>query len=78
MSFLVLVQGYALFRGPLVSITEGAAVGLAVGTGVTVGAYVLEHRVAAWSTRRAREREAVESPRGEGKDVPSRSNEKGE
>jgi putative flippase GtrA len=55
LAFLALVQGYALFVEPLVTITEGAAVAFAVGVGTTVGAYVLEHRIAAWSARRAAE-----------------------
>ncbi|NGM68187.1 hypothetical protein G6M89_04035 [Natronolimnobius sp. AArcel1] len=52
MAFLVLVQGYALARGPLVSITQGAGVALLVAAGSAAGAYVLEHRVAAWSAQR--------------------------
>ncbi|WP_245724160.1 hypothetical protein [Natronorubrum texcoconense] len=52
MAFLVLVQGYALFVESLVSITQGAFVAVIVGSGTAIGAYLLEHRVAAWSARR--------------------------
>ncbi len=53
MVFLVLVQGYALVVEPLVSIGQGVAVAGLVG-GMTAGsAYVLEHRIAVWSARRA-------------------------
>ena len=64
MAFLVLVQGYALFQEPLVSITQGAAVAVLVGLGAAGAAYLLEHRVAAWSARRA---QAVERD-GDGED----------
>ncbi|MCU4751038.1 hypothetical protein OB919_03420 [Halobacteria archaeon AArc-curdl1] len=53
MSFLVLVQGYALLREPLVSIMQGFSVAVVVGIGTAAVAYVLEYRVAAWSARRA-------------------------
>ncbi|RQH02049.1 hypothetical protein [Natrarchaeobius oligotrophus] len=53
MAFLVLVQGYALVVEPLLSIAQGAAVALAVGLATAASAYVLEHRIAAWSARRA-------------------------
>ncbi len=55
MSFLVLVQGYALYDGPLVSIGQGALIAFFVGLGAAASAYVLEHRVAAWSAQRALE-----------------------
>ncbi|WP_293032110.1 hypothetical protein [Natronococcus sp.] len=53
LSFLVLVQGYALFVEPLVSIAQGALVAALVGIGAGVGSYLLEHRIAAWSNQRA-------------------------
>ncbi|MDG5819095.1 hypothetical protein [Natronococcus sp. A-GB7] len=53
LSFLVLVQGYALFVEPLVTITQGALVAVLVGIGAGIGSYLLEHRVAAWTSRRA-------------------------
>ncbi|OVE83981.1 hypothetical protein [Natronolimnobius baerhuensis] len=53
MAFLVLVQGYALVVEPLVSITQGAGIALLVAAGTAAGAYVLEHRIAAWSAQRA-------------------------
>ncbi|MFP8952033.1 hypothetical protein ACLI4Z_03535 [Natrialbaceae archaeon A-arb3/5] len=53
MAFLVLVQGYALVSGPLVSIAQGAAVALGVGLVTAASAYALEHRIAAWSARRS-------------------------
>lgn len=55
LSFLVLVQGYALLVEPLVTITQGVAIAFLVGIGAAGGAYLLEHRVAAWSARRASE-----------------------
>ena len=55
MSFLVLVQGYAVLREPIVSIIQGVAVALLVGAGAALGAYLLEYRVADWSARRAME-----------------------
>ena len=55
LSFLVLVQGYALLVEPLVTITQGAAIALLVGVGGAGGAYLLEHRIAAWSARRVSE-----------------------
>ncbi len=61
MSFLVLVQGYALLSGPLVTIGQGAALAVAVGTVTTGCAYTVEHRVAQWATARALEAEATES-----------------
>ncbi|MCU4740986.1 hypothetical protein OB955_13200 [Halobacteria archaeon AArc-m2/3/4] len=54
MSFLVLVQGYALLEEPLVSITQGFVVALTVGVGTAGAAYVLEYRIAAWAARRRR------------------------
>ncbi len=53
MTFLVLIQGYAVLREPLVSLTEGAVVAVVVGVGTGIGAYALEHRVATWAARRA-------------------------
>ena len=55
MTFLVLVQGYAVLVEPLVTIVEGAAVALLVGTGAAASAYVLEYRIAEWAARRAQE-----------------------
>ena len=55
MTFLVLVQGYALLREPLVTITQGAAVAALVGVATAGSAYALEHRIAAWSARRVGE-----------------------
>ncbi len=52
MSFLVLLQGYALYDGPLLSLAHGVAVAIPVGLGAAIGAYVLEHRIAAWTARR--------------------------
>lgn len=57
MTFLALVQGYALYDGPLVSIGQGAAIAFLVGAGAAACAYLLEHRVAAWSARRATPKE---------------------
>ena len=65
MTFLVLVQGYALFVEPLVSITQGGAVAVLVGVATATSAYTLEHRVAAWSARRAMDE--TESHSGDGK-----------
>ncbi|RQG94468.1 hypothetical protein [Natrarchaeobius chitinivorans] len=53
MAFLVLVQGYALLRSPLLTIGQGGALAIAVGLAAAGIAYVLEHRIAAWSARRA-------------------------
>ncbi|WP_306053533.1 hypothetical protein [Natronococcus wangiae] len=55
LSFLVLVQGYALLVEPLVTISQGAVIALFVGIGAGGAAYLLEHRVAEWSTQRASE-----------------------
>jgi hypothetical protein len=55
LTFLVLVQGYALLVEPLVSIAQGGLIALLVGCGAAGGAYLLEHRIAAWSARRASE-----------------------
>ena len=65
MTFLVLVQGYALFVEPLVSITQGGAVALFVGVATATSAYTLEHRIAAWSARRVTDE--TESHGGDGK-----------
>ncbi|MEY7848788.1 hypothetical protein AB7C87_06235 [Natrarchaeobius sp. A-rgal3] len=65
MAFLTLVQGYALVVSPLVTIVQGAAVAILVGL-VTAGcAYLLEHRVAAWSARRTQG--GTDSHGGDGK-----------
>ncbi|ELY47475.1 hypothetical protein [Natronorubrum sulfidifaciens] len=53
MAFLVLVQGYALVVDPLVSIVQGVVVAGLVGALTAGSAYVLEYRIATWSTRRA-------------------------
>ncbi|WIV67801.1 hypothetical protein [Natrialbaceae archaeon AArc-T1-2] len=53
LSFLVLVQGYALFAGPLVSIGQAGAVAVLVAVGTGVSAYALEYRIATWAARRA-------------------------
>ncbi|AXR77102.1 hypothetical protein [Natrarchaeobaculum sulfurireducens] len=68
MAFLVLVQGYALFVEPLVSITQGGAVALLVGVATATSAYAVEHRVAAWSARRA-----MDEPRSHDGDGKSKS-----
>ncbi len=65
MAFLVLVQGYALFVESLVSITEGMFVAMIVGAGTAISAYLLEHRIAAWSARRVSGE--TESHGGDGK-----------
>ena len=65
MAFLVLVQGYALFVESLLPITQAAFVAVIVGTGAMTGAYLLEHRVAAWSARRVSGE--TESHGGDGK-----------
>ncbi|MFC7231827.1 hypothetical protein ACFQMM_11175 [Saliphagus sp. GCM10025308] len=53
MTFLVLVQGYALAVEPLVSLTRAGLVALVVGIGTATAAYRLEPRVARWATGRA-------------------------
>ncbi|MDJ1432366.1 hypothetical protein [Halostagnicola sp. A-GB9-2] len=55
MAFLVLIQGYALARGPLLSITQAVPVAVLVGCGTTALTYALEYRVAEWSAARAGE-----------------------
>ncbi|ELZ04123.1 hypothetical protein C480_11441 [Natrialba aegyptia DSM 13077] len=52
MAFLVLLQGYALVVEPLVSIGAGVVIAVCVGTATGIGAYVLEHRLAARATAR--------------------------
>ncbi|WP_226003937.1 hypothetical protein [Natrinema salinisoli] len=47
LSFLVLVQGYALLAEPLVTITQALALALLVGMSAGAGAYLLEPRLAA-------------------------------
>ncbi|SER12110.1 hypothetical protein SAMN04489841_3003 [Natrinema salaciae] len=58
LSFLVLVQSYALFATPLVTITQALALGIAVGLGAGSGAYLLEPRFAAWAADRSRGNES--------------------
>ncbi|WP_394739104.1 hypothetical protein [Natronococcus roseus] len=53
LAFLVLVQGYALFVEPLVTMGQGALVAVLVGIGAGIGSYLLEYRIAAWTSRRA-------------------------
>jgi len=57
MSFLVLIQGYALLEGPLVSITQGATLAVGVAMVTTACAYALEYRIARWAARRAESQE---------------------
>ncbi|USZ73417.1 hypothetical protein NGM15_13995 [Natronosalvus halobius] len=52
MTFLVLVQGYALAVEPLVSLPRAGLVALAVGVGTAAAAYRLEPRVARWAAGR--------------------------
>ncbi|QFU84077.1 hypothetical protein GCU68_02275 [Natronorubrum aibiense] len=65
LAFLVLVQGYTLAVDPLVSITQGLLVAVLVGVATAGSAYVLEHRIAVWSARRAAGE--TESHGGDGK-----------
>ncbi|APW97627.1 hypothetical protein CHINAEXTREME_07510 [Halobiforma lacisalsi AJ5] len=58
MTFLVLVQGYALLVEPLLTLPRGAAVAALVGAATTASAYVLEPRLAARSARVGGETEA--------------------
>jgi len=53
MTFLVLIQGYALVVSPLVTIGQGAAVAVVVGAATAGSAYLIEHRIAVWAARRA-------------------------
>ena len=53
MSFLVLIQGYAVFVEPVLSLRRAAAIGLVVGAGAGVAAYAIEHRVAKVAAKRA-------------------------
>ncbi len=55
MSFLVLLQAYALLAGPLLPFAQGAIVAFGVGVAAAVTAYALERRVADWAARRALE-----------------------
>jgi putative flippase GtrA len=55
LSFLVLVQGYALLAEPIVPIGRALTIAAPVGIGATIGAYVLEPRVAARAADRAEE-----------------------
>ena len=54
LTFLVLVQGYALVAAPLVTIAQGLLAAAFVGAATAACAYLLEHRIAAWAARRAR------------------------
>ena len=56
MAFLVLLQGYALYDEPVLTMARGAALGLVVAAIAAGCAYVLEYRIAAWVARRQRER----------------------
>ena len=67
LAFLVLAQGYALLVEPLLPIARAVAVALGVGVGTAVGAYALEHRLAAWSARRATGESEDESHGSDGK-----------
>nr|WP_254765148.1 hypothetical protein [Natrinema marinum] len=55
LSVLVLVFGYALALEPIVSIPGTIAIALAVGSSVSIGAYALEPRLAAWAADRTTE-----------------------
>ena len=55
MAFLVLLQGYALASGPLVSIGRGALLAVGVGVATAGIAYAIEQWVAVWSARRVEE-----------------------
>ncbi|WP_265108524.1 hypothetical protein [Halosolutus halophilus] len=55
LTFLVLLQGYALVVDPLVTISQGVGIAALVGIGATIGAYVLEDSIAAWARDRAEE-----------------------
>ncbi|WP_226039284.1 hypothetical protein [Natrinema sp. DC36] len=55
LSFLVLVQGYALLAEPIVTIAQALVLGLLVGLGSGVGASLLEPRLAARAANRAKE-----------------------
>ena len=57
MSFLVLLQAYALLAGPLLPFAQGAIVAFGVGVVAAVTSYALEQRVADWAARRALEGE---------------------
>ncbi|WP_121741364.1 hypothetical protein [Natronorubrum halophilum] len=65
MAFLALVQGYALVAEPLVSIGRAMLLSVVVGGAATVSAYAIEHRIAEWSARRAKDE--TESHGGDGK-----------
>ncbi|QCS41537.1 hypothetical protein [Natrinema versiforme] len=55
LSFLVLVQSYALLATPIVTITGALGLGLVVGLAAGIGAYVLEPRLAARAADRRTE-----------------------
>ncbi|WP_247002581.1 hypothetical protein [Halosolutus gelatinilyticus] len=55
LTFLVLLQGYALFIAPPVTIVQGIAIALLVGIGAATGTYFLESHVARWATDRSRD-----------------------
>lgn len=52
LAFLALVQGYALLVSSLVTTAQGIGLALLVGIVAAGGAYLLEHRIAAWATQR--------------------------
>ncbi len=52
LSFLVLVQSYALLAEPLVTIAQALGLALPVGLGAGTGAYLLEPRLASWAADR--------------------------
>ncbi|WP_254525030.1 hypothetical protein [Natrinema caseinilyticum] len=52
LSVLVLVQGAALVREPIVTMAQGLALATLVGLATTLGSYLLESRLAAWARRR--------------------------
>ncbi len=52
LSFLVLVQSYALLADPLATITQALGLALLVGLGAGTGAYLLEPRLASWAADR--------------------------
>ncbi len=55
LSFLVLVQGYALLAEPIVTLAQALGIGLLVGLGAGAGAYLLEPQLAARAVNRAKE-----------------------
>ncbi|MFC4542832.1 hypothetical protein ACFO5R_12960 [Halosolutus amylolyticus] len=55
LTFLVLLQGYALVVTPLVTIVQGVAIAALVGFGAAIGAYLLEDSIARRAADRAEE-----------------------